>query len=156
MWLYERGFGLVNGFIDHLYSRLGNTSNYSATANLHNSHITIAPAKPFQPAVSSSAIPWQRLLTVEILQLHALRSYLHSLPCRTAKQLTLSLAYNILDGPRRNTPFRTITLRLRSYSLQREGVYRAVAQKLSLFTELCLSNGSIRHNMFNSVFYKTV
>jgi hypothetical protein len=33
----------------------------------------------FQPAVSSSAIPWQRFLTVEILQLHALRSSIHRL-----------------------------------------------------------------------------
>jgi streptolysin S family bacteriocin protoxin len=41
------GFELVNAFIDHLYTRLGITSNYSATANLHNSQITTAPAKPF-------------------------------------------------------------------------------------------------------------
>jgi hypothetical protein len=33
----------------------------------------------FQPAVSSSAVPCQRLLTVEILQLHALKSSLHRL-----------------------------------------------------------------------------
>jgi hypothetical protein len=37
----------VNGFIDHLYTRLGTTSNYSATSYLHNSQITTAPAKPF-------------------------------------------------------------------------------------------------------------
>jgi hypothetical protein len=98
------------------------TINYSAIANLHNSQITTAPAKPFpacclftslslattsnsgdsaasrtqalpsptpvqscllfsqlnwitissQPAVFSRAVPWQRLLTVEILQLPAL------------------------------------------------------------------------------------
>jgi hypothetical protein len=58
------GFGLVNGFIDHLDTRLETTSNYSATADLHNPQITTAPAKPFQPAVSSLAFPWQRLLTV--------------------------------------------------------------------------------------------
>jgi hypothetical protein len=29
------------------------------------------------------SVPWQRLLTVEILQFHALRPYLDSLPCRT-------------------------------------------------------------------------
>jgi hypothetical protein len=45
------GFGLVNGFIDHFYTRIGTTSNYNATANLQNSQITIAPAKPF-PAYS--------------------------------------------------------------------------------------------------------
>jgi hypothetical protein len=41
------------------------------------------PLSLFQPAVSSSAIPWQRLLTVDILQLHALRCSCHSRPCRT-------------------------------------------------------------------------
>jgi hypothetical protein len=43
------GVGLVNGFTDHLYTRLGTTSNYSATANLHNSQITTASAKPLPP-----------------------------------------------------------------------------------------------------------
>jgi hypothetical protein len=38
--------GLANGFINHLYTQIGTTSNYSATANLHTS-ITTAPAKPF-------------------------------------------------------------------------------------------------------------
>jgi hypothetical protein len=40
-------FGLVNGFIDHLHTWLGTTSNYSAASNLHNSQTTTAPAKPF-------------------------------------------------------------------------------------------------------------
>jgi hypothetical protein len=75
---------MVNGFIDHLYTPIGTKSIYSAVANLHNSQITAAQAKPFfQPPVSSPAVPWQRLLTVEILQLHALRSSCHSRPCRT-------------------------------------------------------------------------
>jgi hypothetical protein len=38
----------------------------------------------FQPAVSSLVVPWQQLLTVEILQLHVLRFYLQSLLGRTA------------------------------------------------------------------------
>jgi hypothetical protein len=37
----------VTRFTDHVHTRLGTTSNYSATANLHNSQITTAPAKPF-------------------------------------------------------------------------------------------------------------
>jgi hypothetical protein len=37
----------VNGFTDHLYSRLVTTSNYSATANLHNSQIISVPTRPF-------------------------------------------------------------------------------------------------------------
>jgi hypothetical protein len=34
------GFGWVNGFIDHLYTRLGTTSNYSRNANFHILRIT--------------------------------------------------------------------------------------------------------------------
>jgi hypothetical protein len=37
----------VSGFIDHLYTRLGTTSNYSATINLRNSQLTTATTKPF-------------------------------------------------------------------------------------------------------------
>jgi hypothetical protein len=81
---YRRGTGLVNVFIDHLYIRHVSTGNYSATDSLHNSQITTAPATFFfQPAVSLPAVPWQRFLTVEILQLHELRPSLHSFTCRT-------------------------------------------------------------------------
>jgi hypothetical protein len=41
------------------------------------------PLRLFQPAVSSPAVPWQRLLTVAILQLYTSRSFLLSLPYRT-------------------------------------------------------------------------
>jgi hypothetical protein len=37
----------VSGFVDHLHTPPGTTSNFSAIANLHNSQITTAPAKPF-------------------------------------------------------------------------------------------------------------
>jgi hypothetical protein len=37
------------------------------------------PLRPFQPAVSAPAVPWQQFLTVEILQLHSFRLYLHRL-----------------------------------------------------------------------------
>jgi hypothetical protein len=36
----------VNGFIDHLYTPLGTTRNYSAAASV-NSQITTSPAKLF-------------------------------------------------------------------------------------------------------------
>jgi hypothetical protein len=42
-WIYRPEIG----FIDHLYTQLGTESNYSATANLHNSQITTASANPF-------------------------------------------------------------------------------------------------------------
>jgi hypothetical protein len=38
-------------FIDHLYTPLGTTSNYSAIFNLHNSQIATAPLSIFQPSV---------------------------------------------------------------------------------------------------------
>jgi hypothetical protein len=48
--------------------------------------------------MSSSAVPWQRLPTVEILQLNALRFYRHSLPCRTQlfdRQLTTNWVWDL-------------------------------------------------------------
>jgi hypothetical protein len=44
---YRRGFELDIGFTDHFYTLLGITNNYDATADLDNSQITTAPAKPF-------------------------------------------------------------------------------------------------------------
>jgi hypothetical protein len=41
------GFGLMNGFIDHLYTRLGRTSNYNVIASFHNSQVTTEPSKIF-------------------------------------------------------------------------------------------------------------
>jgi hypothetical protein len=46
VWL-QTGYGLVNGFIDHLYTPLGATSNYRVIANLYSLQITTAPTKPF-------------------------------------------------------------------------------------------------------------
>jgi hypothetical protein len=48
---YRRGFALVVGFIDHLYTRLGATDNYNVSADLHTLPMTTAPAK-FFPAYS--------------------------------------------------------------------------------------------------------
>jgi hypothetical protein len=53
-----------------------------------------------QLAVSSPAVPCQRLLTVEILQLHALRFYLHSIQCKT-KRSSLCLLLTSRHGPHR-------------------------------------------------------
>jgi hypothetical protein len=43
----RRGFGLCIEFIDHLYTQLGTSSNYSAIANLYTLKITTAHAKSF-------------------------------------------------------------------------------------------------------------
>jgi hypothetical protein len=66
---------------------LTTTNNYRVIANLHKSELTAATAKAFQLAAYSTAVPWQRLLTVEILQLHALRFYVHNLPWRAFYQV---------------------------------------------------------------------
>jgi hypothetical protein len=130
------------------------------------------PLNLFQPAVLSSVVPWQRLLTVQFLQLLALGFYLLSLPCRiqmawlgrpscfqdnssartTQKTQSRYCCRDVFTAPLdSNRPHRkqavsTVTLLLRTYWLPWEPVYRAVAQKRSLFTESPLSNGSIRHN----------
>jgi hypothetical protein len=54
----------VIGFIEHL--QIVTISNYSAIANSQTSQFTIAHTKNFQIAVSSSAVAWQRLLTVDV------------------------------------------------------------------------------------------
>jgi hypothetical protein len=95
----------MNGCIDHLYTRLGTTSNYRAITNLHNTQITTTPTKFLQP-LCSPAFPWQRLLTVEFLQLHALRYCLHSLSCRTAYQLTTDLVAPTVKITPRHGPHR--------------------------------------------------
>jgi hypothetical protein len=64
------GYGLVNEFIDRLHTPLRTTSYYSAIADLHTLQIKFS-----QTAVSPTAVPWQRLLTVKILQLHVLRLF---------------------------------------------------------------------------------
>jgi hypothetical protein len=80
------------------------------------------PLSFFQPAVSSPAFPWQRLLTVEILQLHTLRTYLHRLPYKTDSVAPTVLLITPRHGPCRNTPFLTVPLLLRVASLLRERV----------------------------------
>jgi hypothetical protein len=54
----DGGFGLDIGFIDHFNIQPVITLNYSAIVNFHNSQLTTARAKLFQPAVSSPAVPW--------------------------------------------------------------------------------------------------
>jgi hypothetical protein len=55
----------------------------------------------FHPTVSSQAVPWQRLLTVEIFQLHALRSFLHRLPQRTGLVAPIIFVITPRYGPSR-------------------------------------------------------
>jgi hypothetical protein len=136
---YRRGFGLDIEFIDHSYTRLGTTSNYSTTANLHNSQITTALAKHF-PACCVFTSP--SLITAsnsEDSSASALKSCMNGGSLPTAfhlLQLTLflhRLLYRtdlvapivFLTTPRHG-PCRQHRSFSYAYSLQRKRVYRAV------------------------------
>jgi hypothetical protein len=45
--LLSTRYGLANGFVDHLHTPLGTTSNYSVIADLQTLQITTTPAKAF-------------------------------------------------------------------------------------------------------------
>jgi hypothetical protein len=83
---YRRGMGwwmdLLTTYTHHLEIQVITTLSLISTLYKSLQH----PLSFFQPAMSSPAVPWQRLLTVDILQLHVFRFDLHSFPCRT--QLT--------------------------------------------------------------------
>jgi hypothetical protein len=137
----------VNGFTGLLQT--ATTINHNRFSDPRTLQISRAYANPLSLlAVSSPAVPWQRLLAMEILQLHALRFYLHSVPYRTAyqptTQLDLIIAPSLLSLPcrtqlthcavlvitSRHGPHRKhVILLLRAYSLPWERVYRAAAQK---------------------------
>jgi hypothetical protein len=66
------------------------------------STIHISPQHPpslFQPAVPSPAVPWQRLLKVEILQLDAFRFYFQSLLYITELIAPAVLVITFRHGP---------------------------------------------------------
>jgi hypothetical protein len=58
-------------------------THYSATADLHTLQFTTAPAMPFPAYYVFNSRSLATALTVAIIQLLALRSFLFNLPCRT-------------------------------------------------------------------------
>jgi hypothetical protein len=141
---------------DSIYWPLRTTSNYSATADLHNSQITAAHAKPFPACCVIS-----RSLTTasnsgdcsasdpQVLssQPPVWNSALKGLNCVTPDVFKKSPRH----APRRkHSPSVVVKACLLRRCIgtvaARERVYRAVAQKRSS-TKSPLSNGSIRHNI---------
>jgi hypothetical protein len=74
---YRRGLDWWINCCPHTALGTTSTSNYSAIANLHIVQITTRPL--LHSAVSSTAVSWQRLVTVEILQFPELRFHFYSL-----------------------------------------------------------------------------
>jgi hypothetical protein len=89
-----------------LIHSFGTTSNYSAIANLHTLQSTTATAK------SLPAVPWQRLLTVGILQLHALRFWSSRRPVQNSID-NYQLNYSAISS---QLPLQSSTDRLPQFS----------------------------------------
>jgi hypothetical protein len=54
------------GFIDHLYTALRTTCNYSAIADFHTLQITVTLTSALSLLQSPLADSWQRILTQEL------------------------------------------------------------------------------------------
>jgi hypothetical protein len=67
----------VNGYIGHLHDSELQAITVPLISTTHKS--PQHPLSSLQHAVCLLAVSWQQLLAVEILQLHALKSSLHSL-----------------------------------------------------------------------------
>jgi hypothetical protein len=138
--------------LTNLYTPLGTTSNYSATADLHTLHITTAPAKPFPACCAltsrslatasnsgdSSASSAQILLsqphptelssTVNSTTAPSLLSLLCRAQLNTGTRSTLLVTFR--NEPHRKHRFHcyspTISRPLHAYPMPRELVYRAL------------------------------
>jgi hypothetical protein len=82
----------MNEFIDHLYTRLRTTSNYSANASLHNSLITTAPAKHFLACVVITSRSLATASNSEDFSASLAQAFSTKTPYRTEEVITLSLA----------------------------------------------------------------
>jgi hypothetical protein len=56
----------MTGYIDHLYTPLLTTSNYSPTANLHTLHYTVTPTSDLSLLHAPLAVSWKRILKQEL------------------------------------------------------------------------------------------
>jgi hypothetical protein len=100
-----RGPGLDIGCIHHLYTRPGTTSNHSATANLHNSQMTTAPAKPFTACCVFTKRSLATASNSGDSSASALKSSLHSLPYKIDLVDPFMFLLTPLHGPSRKHSF---------------------------------------------------
>jgi hypothetical protein len=110
----------VNGFTDHLYTRLVSTSNYSATANLHNSQIITAPAKPFPACCVFTSLS----LATASNSGDSSASRAHAIPyCPPSHNWLRPLLITSQHRPCRNTPFHVKQVVQESYDRSSEGYW---------------------------------
>jgi hypothetical protein len=105
----------------------------AVTVSLLISTIHISPQhlqSLFQSALSSPAVPWQWLLTVKIVHLHAFRFSLHRLPYRTLSVAPVVFKISPRHGPHRDTLFPTVRLLLHISSLLWEHVYEPLPRNV--------------------------
>jgi hypothetical protein len=101
----------VTRFIVHLYAHDSWPQVITAPPLISTIHkLPQHSLRFFQPAVSSPASPWQRLLTVEIFQLHALKSTVHRLPYRIQLGRSNWLPHNSSAPTEQKTPFIKVPL----------------------------------------------
>jgi hypothetical protein len=135
--LLQTGYGLVNGFIDYLYTALGTTRNYSTIVNLHSSKITTASATPSPacclqqpfPATASnsgdSSASRAHVVTVRRIT----RNYTHSTDLGSS---IYSLGADTTENKASNKPSILVMggcRKIARVSFPQERVYEAVAQK---------------------------
>jgi hypothetical protein len=94
----------VTRFIDHLYTRLGTTSNYSAITNLHNSQITTEPVKPFPVCYVFTSLFLATASNNVDSSASRAHAILSCLPSHNWTGITLYLAYNISARTTQETP----------------------------------------------------
>jgi hypothetical protein len=136
----RQGVNWMIGFIATLYTPLGTTDNYSASADLLTFQFTAANTSVLRLFHSPLSVPWQRILTQKLYQSHwitrskyyctSIILYMYiiahvksSLHCRTFNSLLNSLdssiicklrnsqSYSLLQLPSRTTSIRTAQFR---------------------------------------------
>jgi hypothetical protein len=146
---YRRGFKLNIGFIYHLQVVTTNRCNIISDFSYFTNHYT---PSLLRPAVFSLDVSWQRLLTVDIPQLHTPKSSLHRLPYRTHSVAPFFFLITPPHGPNRKPRFQQYLYCCASIHWS-ENVFSEPLPKngSSIFSWSLHSNGSTRYSILRGV-----